>query len=435
MKPDMNPGLNLHILTMKVLHYLLVASAVEARNYYNQRTIAGIVWAQPEIYSTLDHVLEETGLNTFLDCPEYCYHYTLFCPNDAAFARFPLRQWLDNDQYNEHLKQLVLYHLISGRQYANKFEDGSRYDTLLQGESLLVSVSRDSVIALNTNNTVIKYNKWARNGLLQGVDDVLLPPCAKETVLDVVGKSASMFFAALAETGMDSILRDNDRSLTVLAPMDSAFGDGSMLNDINSMERFIKYHIIPGMVLKDSDFHDDFEFTTLSGTNAVLGIDDLVTANVLGSNGVVHFIDRILTPPKDLVQTASSIGMTSFVHALEVSNLTGTFDEGGPYTMFGWSNNAWANLEGADALLLDPGRLRNLIMYHVVPGCLLFEDLHEGNYTTMLKDDLKVKFDFVQSAGGSYRVLVNDAITSDTNLLAANGCLHVISKVLYIPAD
>lgn len=473
--------------------------------------------------------------------------------------------WFDNDQYNGHLKELVLYHLIHGRIYAENFVDGTYYETLLQGQSLFASVFDYGSVTVNYDSAVLGFDNWARNGLMQGVEKVLLPLCAQETVLEVVKSRARGFYDLLEESGLWTLLQDNSSPMTILAPMDSALNETFIhLSGSAEIKAFVEYHIISDVVLAAEAIGGDGNYSNAFGTDVDLSHNDIVETDVLGSNGVVHFIDRVLAPtpeltlwdllsqlpemenfraaliaarlnetlqasgpmtifaptneamesltvrpgnqqdkrdllyhivdgqhlrndfsdqllrttsrdnvlinvqfngdvtlnglvdvssfdheasngvlhviserlrrPTDLVSTAVNRGMTSFVHALEVSNLAASaFQEEGPYTIFGWSDSAWARFEDADAILQDPVRLRSLLLYHVVPEFLLFDDIEEGNYTTMLEQDVQIQYDYAESAS-TFHVQINDAYISGLDFLASNGCLHRISEVL-VPAE
>jgi transforming growth factor-beta-induced protein len=152
------------------------------------------------------------------------------------------------------------------------------------------------------------------------------------------------------------------------------------------------------------------------------------------SNGVIHFISERLTRPLDLVATARSEGLTSFVRALEVAGLTEAFQEEGPYTMFAWSNAAWIHLDPSQAseLLNDREKMRQVVLYHIIPRYLLFDNLLEGSYLTLLQSEITVSFDYQDESDSSFRVKIDDANLSGIDIIASNGCLHRVSRVLHL---
>ena len=100
---------------------------------------------------------------------------------------------------------------------------------------------------------------------------------------------------------------------TIFAPSNSAFSriDGSVLNSLlnepgtPALKQILLHHVVAGNVtadtLKDQDVLTTLGGTTLSVTivnGRVLINDAAVTqANITGSNGVIHKIDRVILPP------------------------------------------------------------------------------------------------------------------------------------------
>merc|ERR1712014_299532 len=109
-------------------------------------------------------------------------------------------------------------------------------------------------------------------------------------------------------------------------------------------------------------------------------IDDAMvqTANVGASNGVVHIIDTVLTPPKDVVALAvGSSDLSTLVTALQAADLVTTLQGDGPFTVFAPTNEAFGKID-ADALsnlLADKDALTNVLTYHVVAGQYHADDL------------------------------------------------------------
>jgi len=100
--------------------------------------------------------------------------FTLFAPNDQAFAALPEGS-LDEllaDASGE-LTQIVKYHVVSGIVTSEDLTDGAQLETL-QGGLLTVSVDGDSVRVGNAN--VIYPDIQTTNGVIHVIDAVLLPP-------------------------------------------------------------------------------------------------------------------------------------------------------------------------------------------------------------------------------------------------------------------
>ena len=98
---------------------------------------------------------------------------------------------------------------------------------------------------------------------------------------------------------------------TVFAPTDDAFNalpEGTvegLLQDIPALTDVLTYHVVSGSVLAETVVGLD-SATTLQGADvniSVMGSDvmlndpKVIITDIVGSNGVVHVIDKVLMPP------------------------------------------------------------------------------------------------------------------------------------------
>ena len=99
--------------------------------------------------------------------------FTVFAPTDAAFEKVPnaaLNNLLANP---EALRNVLTYHVVSGRLTAADLQ-GRDYVTTLSGERLLVRTMNGRVMVGNA--TVAMANVDASNGIIHAIDTVLMPP-------------------------------------------------------------------------------------------------------------------------------------------------------------------------------------------------------------------------------------------------------------------
>ena len=128
---------------------------------------------------------------------------------------------------------------------------------------------------------------------------------------------------------------------------------------------------------------------------------------------------------KDIVETAAAAGQfNTLATALQKAGLVDTLKGKGPFTVFAPTDEAFARLpkEQLDALLADPAMLAAVLTYHVVPGKVLAKDVKAGDVATVQGGRLTVR-----TAGG---VMVNDARVLKTDIVADNGVIHVIDRVV-----
>jgi uncharacterized surface protein with fasciclin (FAS1) repeats len=128
----------------------------------------------------------------------------------------------------------------------------------------------------------------------------------------------------------------------------------------------------------------------------------------------------------DIVDTAVAAGQfATLAKALTAAGLIDTLKGPGPFTVFAPTDAAFAKLpaDKLNALLADKVALTKVLTYHVVPGKVMAADVKSGKAKTVQGQDLNLK---VSSKG----VKVNDATVTKTDILATNGVIHVIDRVV-----
>jgi uncharacterized surface protein with fasciclin (FAS1) repeats len=133
---------------------------------------------------------------------------------------------------------------------------------------------------------------------------------------------------------------------------------------------------------------------------------------------------------KNIVETAAGAGsFTTLVKALQAAELVGALEGAGPFTVFAPTDEAFAKLPaGALEDLLkseNKEKLKSVLLYHVVPGKVTAADvmkLDSREVKTLEGSAFKVK-----TKGG---VMVDRARVVKTDVMAANGVIHVIDTVI-----
>jgi uncharacterized surface protein with fasciclin (FAS1) repeats len=133
--------------------------------------------------------------------------------------------------------------------------------------------------------------------------------------------------------------------------------------------------------------------------------------------------------PHNIVETAREAGtFQTLLTAVDAAGLGDTLADGGPFTVFAPTDDAFAALpQGTlEGLLADPPALARVLTYHVVPGRITSGQIAgDSEQTTVEGGVLEIALN-----GG---VTVNDATVIQADVEAGNGVIHVIDRVL-IPA-
>jgi len=135
----------------------------------------------------------------------------------------------------------------------------------------------------------------------------------------------------------------------------------------------------------------------------------------------------------NLVQTAVDAGQfKTLVAAVQAAGLDGALAGEGPFTVFAPTDEAFAKLPaGTVEDLLKPENREKLVAiltYHVVPGKVLAGDVagKRANVKTLQGGDIVVD----AMSGG---VKINDATVTSADIMATNGVIHVIDRVILPP--
>jgi transforming growth factor-beta-induced protein len=134
--------------------------------------------------------------------------------------------------------------------------------------------------------------------------------------------------------------------------------------------------------------------------------------------------------PKDIVDIAVADGrFKTLVTAVKAADLVETLKGKGPYTVFAPTDDAFAKLPPGtvEGLLEDIPTLKNILLYHVVPGKVMASQVVELDKAgTALGKDVMIK---VMDG----KVMVDDAQVIITDIEASNGVIHVIDTVILPP--
>ena len=369
--------------------------------------------------------------------------FTVFAPTDQAFtdAGIDLAS-LDTPEGKATLSDILLYHVVSGEVPASAVTE-CLSATAVNGQPLSFTV--DGGVMVN-DATVTLADVSTSNGVIHVIDKVLtptdtpndIPRTAQCTGLHdslVAGVIQAELLTTLQGTGPFTVFAPTDQAFTDagidLASLDTAEGK-AILSDI------LLYHVVAGNVPStavtecmsaDAANGQPLSFTVNGG---VMVNDATVTlADVSTSNGVIHVIDKVLSPtdtPRDIPRTAQCTGVhDSLVAGVIQAELLPTLQGDGPFTVFAPTDQAFADA-GIDLAALDTvegkAALTDILLYHVLAGEVPAANVTECLSATAVNGN---PLSFTVGADG---VMVNDATVTATDVPTSNGIIHVIDKVL-----
>jgi uncharacterized surface protein with fasciclin (FAS1) repeats len=158
---------------------------------------------------------------------------------------------------------------------------------------------------------------------------------------------------------------------------------------------------------------------------AVAGLA-LLTATTAGATAA----PATAKPKANIVQTAVAAGkFKTLVALVKKAGLVGALSGKGPLTVFAPTDAAFAKVPKATlaALGKDKAKLKAVLLYHVVSGKVTAAQVVKLTSAKTLNGQsvtIKVK-------GG--KVFINSAQVVTPDVMASNGVIHVINKVLIPP--
>jgi transforming growth factor-beta-induced protein len=396
--------------------------------------------------------------------------FTVFAPTNDAFVALlgAIGQTQLSNVPESVVRDLLEYHVIaSAAIMSGDLSDGDEATTL-GGEDVSVVINGDGVFISGAK--VIAPDVEASNGVVHVIDAVMVNP----SILPIVGtivapayfnKNFTVLTSAVLAADpsiLELLLSDGPSSngLTLFAPTNDAFAAAGItsLPDQATLNAVLAYHVIDATIMSTDlpitttgaapvmSLGGEFYLSNKGGDAGVFinGNTQVVGVDIEGSNGVVHVINRTLLPPSGtIVDIAVALStateepqFTQLVAALlrtvdQNPDLVAALSGEGSFTVFAPTDAAFVallasndNWSSVDDIPLDV--LTEVLLYHVIGTPRVFSSDLESGAATTLNGDITID----AAAGTIADTTTELANLIGTNVLATNGVIHVIDKVL-----
>uniref|UniRef100_A0A3B4BC08 Uncharacterized protein n=1 Tax=Periophthalmus magnuspinnatus TaxID=409849 RepID=A0A3B4BC08_9GOBI len=361
--------------------------------------------------------------------------FTLFAPTNAAFDKIGIETLERLQDNKDALQALVKYHLLNSVQCSEAIMSGTSYETM-EGSNIDIGCDGDS-LTVNGVKMVLKKDIVTSNGVIHLVDQVLMPDSAKQ-VLELVGASQSTFGDMVTELGLAAAMKAGTE-YTLLAPSNVAFTDEVMSIDQSALRLILENHILKNKFTL-GQLYNGQRLETLGGLllrvfiyRSAVCIENacLIRGSREGSNGALHSMKTFLKPAESSMYEILTEhgGFKIFLSLMEAAGLTDLLKQEGDFTLFAPSDKAFAGLSSSDLALLkkDINALRTILLYHFNNGVFIGGGLEMG-VTNLLKS---LQGSNLRVIAANNSISVNTVPVSETDIMATNGALHYIDKVLY----
>ena len=253
--------------------------------------------------------------------------FTVLAPTNDAFAAF-----LSANNFNsledvpvDILTKVLLNHVISGSLISTDLSTGYANTLATSAASqtpLSIYVDTSNGVRFNGVSSVSAADILAVNGVIHKVDAVIgLPNIVTFATAD---PNFSTLVSALTRSDLTTdfvgVLSTDSATapapFTVFAPINDAFN--RLLTELNltslseidepTLDVVLKYHVVGGANVLDSNLTDNLTVSTLSGditaditggarlTDPTGRVSDIIATNVQANNGVIHAINKVILP-------------------------------------------------------------------------------------------------------------------------------------------
>jgi transforming growth factor-beta-induced protein len=400
--------------------------------------------------------------------------FTVFAPSNQAFADLLSRldgydslEDFDTVAEQDLLASILAYHVVAGASVrSGDLTDGQSVPTV-QGESLTVSTDGGVFFedAAGELAQVTTADVETANGIVHIIDKVLLPQEAIDalngvllfsiTDLAISNPNLSSLVAALiaADGDLPNVLKGAG-PFTVLAPTDEAFAtflNGSALSDIPTpvLTQVLLNHVISGNISSEAlialgsgyrstladgpvaDSKISIYFDTDNGVE-FNGVSTVSAPDVKAINGVVHVVDAVIGLPNIVDHALANSNLNELVGALTAggnttfTTLLSSTDES--FTVFAPVNSAFADFTNP-----DNNEINNILSNHVIVGTAALSSSLMNMYvkTAATNADDDALSMYINTDDGV--VLNGESKVAIADIVAANGIIHAVDKVIDLP--
>ncbi|MEM6735550.1 MAG: fasciclin domain-containing protein [Bacteroidota bacterium] len=417
--------------------------------------------------------------------------YTVFAPTNDAFTTLlgVIGQTSLDDIPESVIRRILEYHVVLGSAVlSSQLMDGDEVDPILADMGDIISVGVGTSVTVD-NATVTTADVVATNGIVHIIDGVLIPDLETSIVNTVVEPAYfsvdfEILTSAVVKADLLTTLINRDAEYTLFAPTDDAFEaiDITSVDNLTAddLELILLYHVLDTEV-KEADLPEsgsavatlngDFYLSINSTDVFINGLSQVTITDIDQDNGVVHVIDRTLTPAAgdvvDIAVAASQategaefgqlVAALTAVSENTTTDLVTALKGDGPFTVFAPTDAAFQALYNAvgdqdvdldtdiDDLVAAAGleTIAIVLQYHVLSvdgfdGGVFSSDIPNvlnGNNSVTLTPLAGGTWDLnadltITPTDAVLMLELDDASIIGTDILATNGVIHTIDQVI-----
>jgi transforming growth factor-beta-induced protein len=284
-------------------------TSVSDESPFGTGTVVDIAIGDPDTFSSL---VDFATLADLVGTLSKANGITLFAPTNDAFAVLAkaapdIVSNLQKEEWQDHLEDLLFYHVLPDVVLSSAITDGLSVTTL-NTEDIDFTVTDGGGTFVNTGVEVVAADVDAKNGVIHVIDTVLIPSWVSNSIVDLAKATSdlSTLVDLVVQAGLADTLSEAG-PYTVFAPTNEAFvellEDGTSLS-ADQVSSILTYHVVSG-IYPESALVDGLSLTTVQGeelifrslgTRVFANDEKIIIPNILANNGIVHVIKGVLIP-------------------------------------------------------------------------------------------------------------------------------------------
>ncbi len=281
-------------------------------------------------------------------------------------------------------------------------------------------------------------------------DNAEATPAPNPTLAEFIARTPdySILNAAVNRANLGAALAGPD--LTIFAPDNEAFRSSGIQNEaaigsipVATLQALLTYHVvgrrIPAAQVPVSDTVRTLNLQNLYASRNVNGtfVNGLriVKPDIQGSNGYLHTISKVLTPPGPNQSIASIVANdTTFsflLQAVTKLNLLPLLNNANKLTVFAPNNAAFRAVGITDINAIPTATLDAIIKSHVLTTNVFASDFF--NNTNILSVNPAKFITLLTTPAAAVKTLGSVqpvSVVTKADIVATNGVIHVISRVM-----
>ncbi|KAH8307547.1 hypothetical protein KR044_001690, partial [Drosophila immigrans] len=406
---------------------------------------------------------------------------TLFVPLDAAFQEYRGKHHQENnidDAKADASKASSIYklHSVLGDAQLEDVPNEKLLQSELLGQKIRINnYQLPPALGLEPYRyaancvPIEKHDRLSEQALVHTLNGVLKP--LSKTVMDIIRDRADMsIMRAVLEKANISAMLEGDKPVTIFVPTDAAFDKmdphlrRTLKEGRSCASNILKNHMLdltfcslatlPGAkttaynLLGEPLLFNRTERNPNSTEESAVYINNvakILTADIMGTNGVLHIIDTILPTESALPMTSliSQKNLTIFKQLLEASGFDDQFDDLDNATIFAPTDKALQHSEWTRLVEEQPESLKGnqdllkFLNYHVIKPMIKTCDLSESSLPTEEGSNVRLN---LYSTHALFSDVMNRATVNCARLVhfddeSCGSVLHQVDRSLAPPQN